>query len=280
MTALRSQRPEAPDRVEEKRQRGTGTTMTRFASHSRAANAARVLAFGLGLVATIALAPRAAQALPIDVVFVVDDTAGMGDEIAALRSSLADFDATLASEGHDVAYGLVTFNETPTVRQDPVDLATFTAPGSPFLTFTLSSATVENGSLAVSAATTLSFRPGSLRRVILLSDEPDQGSLAERLAAQQDLLAVGAQLWAIVADIQTRTSYLDLVLSSGAIDEIGAPRIWIAGDGTAVSQLLFGHVPFVLAADAAAVPEPGTVGPLGAALALVGLGMRRRARGR
>lgn len=253
-------------------------TMTRFASHFRAANAALVLA--LGLAATIALAPREARAIPIDVVFVVDDTAGMGDEIAALRSSLADFHGPLAGEGHDVAYGLVTFNETPTVRQDLVDHATFVAPGSPFLTFTLSSATIENGSLAVSAATTLSFRPGSLRRVILLSDEPDQGSLAERLAAQQDLLAVGAQLWAIVADIQTRTSYLDLVLSSGAIDEIGAPRIWIAGDGTAVSQLLFGHVPFVLAADAAAVPEPGTVGPLGAALALVGLGMRRRARGR
>lgn len=234
--------------------------------------AATALAAALGL----ALAPGAARAVKIDLVLAVDETGGMAAEIAALQAQMAGVNDILVGAGHDVAYGLVSFAATPTVQQDLVGYTAFTAPGGAFQTLTAGAVGTENGSLAASAAATLGFRPGSVRAVFLFSDEANQASAAETQAAVDDLVAVGAELWAFVDDPggAIGSSYFPLVVGSGAVDPLtGEVRLVGLAGG-----LVFGSYGApALGEHASFVPEPGASGLL--ALGLVGLaGLARRVR--
>lgn len=243
-----------------------------MASHGRRARA-RALGMGFGLALALGAAGPA-RAAKIDLVLAVDDTGAMADDIATLQALMPDVNDVLVGGGHDVAYGLVRFDATASVAQDLVGYSVFDAPTGPFQTLTtVSGGFAENGSLAASAATTLSFRPGSLRVVLLFSDEANQATTAETNAAVADLQAVGAELWAFLDDPGTiASSYLPLVTGSGAFDLLGNPRLYALGGGVG-----FGTGAYALRDHASFVPEPGAGGLLGlGALGLAAAGRRLR----
>jgi hypothetical protein len=213
------------------------------------------------------------QAARIDLVLAVDDTGGMGDDIAALQALLPGVNDLFVDAGHDVAYGLVSFHDTPTVEQDLVGYSVFDAPGGAFRSLTtVSFGSLENGSLAASAAAGLSFRPGSLRVVLLFSDEANQATTAETNAAIADLQAVGAELWALLEDPGTiGSSYAPLVAGSGAYDLMGNPRLFALGGG-----LTFENAAYATSEYAALVPEPGVGWLLALGAVALGTATRRR----
>jgi len=151
--------------------------------------------FGRILNNTIYGADRNAfQLIPADIVFVIDTTGSMTDDIQAIREHFDEFDAALRFAGIDPRYGLVTFpgsTPTPMQIQDMTDFASFTAPDSPFQTFTVpAGGAKEYGSLALREAlndfnpeTTFNFRTGTQVLTVLVTDEEDDSTLADFNAA-------------------------------------------------------------------------------------------------
>ncbi len=136
----------------------------------------------------------AVQLIPADIVFVVDTTGSMADDIGLIRQRIDQFDASLRFAGIDPHYGLVTFPgnaPAPIQIQDMTDFATFTAPDSPFRTFQVpAGGSKEYGSLALREAlndvnrnTTFNFRPGVQVVTVLFTDEEDDSSAADFNAA-------------------------------------------------------------------------------------------------
>ena len=117
----------------------------------------------------------------------------------------------MTSRNISARYGLVTFpgtnaEDNPRQLQDLVDFATFTAPGSPFLTFPLAG-DVEKGSVAVleafnqfNSATTFNFRAGAVPVPIVLTDEDDDSATQDAVNALAALLANDAVFFGITAD--------------------------------------------------------------------------------
>ena len=151
--------------------------------------------FGRVLNNTIYGADRNAfRLVPVDIVFAIDTTGSMTDDVQAIREHFADFDAALRFAGIDPHYGLVTFpggTATPAQIQDITDFTTFTDPEGPFQTFTVpAGGAKEYGSLALREAlndvdpeTTFSFRPETQIMTVLVTDEEDDSTLADFNAA-------------------------------------------------------------------------------------------------
>jgi len=140
---------------------------------------------------------------PADIVFVIDTSGSMADDVQAMRQRIGDFDTALKAAGIDPRYGLVTFpgdSPTPVQIQDLVDFADFTAEDSPFNTFAVpAGGSKEYGSLALREAmndvdpeTTFTFRPGAQVVTVLMTDEEDDSTAADFDAALNAFQTHGA----------------------------------------------------------------------------------------
>lgn len=120
-----------------------------------------------------------AQAVIIaDIVWVVDTSGSMGDDIAQVKQRIAEFNTVMTNNSIDAQYGLVRFGEPPaaSVIQDITTFATFTAAGSPFQLLSANGGGTEDGSLAIQAALGASYRASSVRNIILITDEDDDNA--------------------------------------------------------------------------------------------------------
>ncbi|PKL88336.1 MAG: hypothetical protein CVV23_10720 [Ignavibacteriae bacterium HGW-Ignavibacteriae-2] len=105
----------------------------------------------------------------VDVVFVLDVSGSMGDEIAAVKNNLNDFGISLSENNLDFKIGVVTFSTTvdhiwdftSDLEQVKNNLASIRLWGG-----------VEDSPSALFRASELSFRQGSRRTIIWITDEP------------------------------------------------------------------------------------------------------------
>ncbi len=105
----------------------------------------------------------------IDVVFVLDVSGSMGNEIAAVRDNLNEFGQSLAENGYDYNIGVVTFSTTVDnvwdLTNDLVEIR------QNLNSINLWGGTEDSPS-ALMEASNLSFRNGSKRTIIWITDEP------------------------------------------------------------------------------------------------------------
>jgi len=105
----------------------------------------------------------------VDIVFVLDCSGSMGDDIDSVRTNLNEFAETLARNGYDFQIGVVTFSTTiddvwdftNDIEQIKANLASIQLWGG-----------IEDSPAALYRATQLSWRPGSKRTIIWITDEP------------------------------------------------------------------------------------------------------------
>lgn len=103
-----------------------------------------------------------------DVVFVLDVSGSMGDNIRQVTDNLGEFADSLAARGYDYRIGVVTFSTTvdhiwdftSNIEEVKNNLNSIALWGGE-----------EDSPSALYAATGLSFRPGSIRTIIWLTDE-------------------------------------------------------------------------------------------------------------
>ncbi len=104
-----------------------------------------------------------------DIVFVLDCSGSMGDDIAKVRSNINEFSDSLVARGVDFRLGVVTFSTTIDKVYD------FTSDVELFKSWLASIQLwggVENSLGALYRATELSFRPMSKRTFVWITDEP------------------------------------------------------------------------------------------------------------
>ncbi len=108
-------------------------------------------------------------ALLADVVFVLDVSGSMGDNINKVRDNVGEFADSLAARGYDYQIGIVTFS-------DYVDHIWDLTNNIELVKQRLSSIVLwggdEDSPSGLYKATELSFRPGSKRTIIWVTDEP------------------------------------------------------------------------------------------------------------
>jgi Mg-chelatase subunit ChlD len=104
-----------------------------------------------------------------DVAFVLDVSGSMGDEITAVRNNIGGFADSLAARGYDYRIGIVTFSTTvdhvwdftDNIDQIKNNLASISLWGG-----------IEDSPAALYRASQLSYREGSKRTIIWITDEP------------------------------------------------------------------------------------------------------------
>lgn len=122
--------------------------------------------------------------VPADIMWVIDTSGSMGDDIDEVKARIIDFDSAMTAEGIDANYALVRFGGTPSLIQDVVSFDVFAAPGSPFSNLTDNGGGSERGSQADALGlNTANFRPNSVINVILVTDEDDDSSNTQFQAA-------------------------------------------------------------------------------------------------
>jgi hypothetical protein len=131
-----------------------------------------VIAAILGMSLSGAFAPVRAELIPADIVWLIDVSGSMGGDINYVKSGIVEFNVAMADNGIDAYYGLVEFGNGELLTQDITDFATFNASGGAFQTITTSGG-LENGSAAILTGLTASFREGSTKNFILITDEDD-----------------------------------------------------------------------------------------------------------
>jgi len=122
----------------------------------------------------------------VDVVFVVDDTGSMGNNIDGVRNNVREFANDIESEGIDAQYALITFSREPEVDQeltgDPGDIETA-------LDEVSVSGGIEDNFDALELATERDFRPGAQRVIVDITDEDaDLGPTDLRMPEVIDML--------------------------------------------------------------------------------------------
>ena len=121
----------------------------------------------------------------------------MGDDINEVQNRIVDFNDAMVANGIDAYYGLVEFGAQPQngirefLTQDITTFDNFNDPAGAFQTIQTSGG-VEKGSVATSLGLTASFRQGSTKNLILVTDEDDDSSDSEFLAADHGLTAADA----------------------------------------------------------------------------------------
>lgn len=111
-----------------------------------------------------------------DIVWVVDTSGSMGDDIAQVKSNILSFNTAMVNAGIDAQYGLVRYGGAPSLIQDITTFATFSQAGSPFQLLTDNGGATEDGSLAIQTAMSATFRANSVRNFILVTDEDDDNA--------------------------------------------------------------------------------------------------------
>lgn len=136
---------------------------------------------------TVSIA-KAASFIPSDIVWLLDTSGSMGNDINEVKSRIGEFDRAMIDSGIDAHYALVRFGGRETLIQDLTDFSTFTAPGSPFNRLTDNGGSKERGSRAINVALArTTFRPGSVKNFILVTDEDDDSSFSNFQAASLGL---------------------------------------------------------------------------------------------
>ncbi len=146
---------------------------------------------------------QSVQAVPADIVWVIDDSVSMAGDINEVKARIVDFDAAMIANNIDARYALVRFGgpsgtapfggQTVSLEQQLTDFATFNDPQGFFQNMTAPTSTQEPGSEAtVLALSQVNFRQGARRNMILITDEDDDSSLADFQQADQDLAAADA----------------------------------------------------------------------------------------
>ena len=149
------------------------------------------LLFTLGL--TLGLAPTARAASPADILWVVDTSGSMGNDIAEVKARIQDFHNAMTSTGIDANYGLVRFGGGNTLIQNITTFADFNRVGGPFRSLTANGGGIEQGSSATLVGLRqATFRPGAVINVIVVTDEDDDSSAADFAALAVELRNRGA----------------------------------------------------------------------------------------
>jgi hypothetical protein len=124
----------------------------------------------------------------VDIVFVLDCSGSMGNDIEAVRANLGEFADSLLIRGYDFQIGVVTFStEVDDIWDFTNDLDAIRA--------NLSSIDlwggVEDSPSALMAASRLSFRAGSMRSIIWITDEDYPTDNYTAAVVVDSLLALG-----------------------------------------------------------------------------------------
>ncbi|MBN2000889.1 VWA domain-containing protein, partial [candidate division KSB1 bacterium] len=155
---------------------------------------------------------RGAGANLADIVFVLDCSGSMGDEIAQVRSNLSEFADSLVTRGYDFRIGVVTFSTTidhvwdlsNNVDQMKANLASISLWGG-----------IEDSPLALYRASELSFRLGSRRTIIWITDEPYPEHSYTKQQIVDRMLSMGITVHGVgTTDLQTDW-FNPIVLSTG-----------------------------------------------------------------
>ena len=138
--------------------------------------------------AFIGISASANAAILADVVWVIDTSGSMGDDIAQIKSRILEFNTAMTNNGIDAYYGAVRFGGTASLIQDITTFSTFSAAGSAFSLLTANGGATEDGSAALQTAMGATFRTNSVRNFILVTDEDDDVT-TNRAALAADLAA-------------------------------------------------------------------------------------------
>jgi hypothetical protein len=129
------------------------------------------------------LADAGAGGDPVDVVFVFDRSKSMNTERYQLASEMETFQRSLVDRGVDARFGLVSYTDDATVRQEFTrnfqeveDALQFQTRGD-----------VEKASDAVLTASEMDFREDAQRVVVFITDEDDDSSAESRQRALERL---------------------------------------------------------------------------------------------
>lgn len=136
-------------------------------------------------VASIGFGASAQATILTDIVWIIDTSGSMTEDIAQVKANIVAFDTAMTNAGINAHYGLVEFggtsgngntNATAVLYQDIVDFTTFNTAGNPFSKTSAVSGGTEDGSLAIQTAMGATFRTDSIRNFILITDEDDDNS--------------------------------------------------------------------------------------------------------
>ena len=130
----------------------------------------------------------ALAAASADILWVVDTSGSMGDDIAQVKTRIQDFHNAMLSAGIDAHYGLVRFGGSETLIQNITDFDNFNRVNGPFRSLTDNGGGTERGSTGVLVGLRqATFRAGSVINVILVTDEDDDSSAADHAAVATEL---------------------------------------------------------------------------------------------
>jgi hypothetical protein len=118
----------------------------------------------------------ASAALITDVMWVIDTSGSMGDDINEVKSRIVDFNTAMINAGIDARYGLVRFGGSSSLIQDITTFTTFNQAGGPFATLAADGGGFEDGSDAMQTALAATWRANTIRNIILVTDEDDDDS--------------------------------------------------------------------------------------------------------
>lgn len=193
----------------------------------------------------------ASNRVPIDIVFVIDETGSMQPFIDAVKDNIKRFSGRLRSQGFDYQLGLVRFTDVVTWSSPDLtdDVATFErwvgeiqAAGGGDIP--------ENALEGLKAATNIKYRPIALKLAILVTDapcferdKPGDGTTDFTMREMGDFL-FERELRLFGITPKEMTQYQDMaVLTEGASFDIAAPfdsvLTQVAGDITSLYALRY-----------------------------------------
>lgn len=141
--------------------------------------------------AALGISSSAQAVIASDVVWVIDTSGSMGDDIAQVKARIGDFNTAMTTAGIDVNYGLVRFGGTASLIQDITTFSLFSQAGSPFSLLSANGGGTEDGSAAIQTALGATFRNNVVRNIIVVTDENDDVT-TNRDALNSALLSTSA----------------------------------------------------------------------------------------
>lgn len=147
-----------------------------------------------------------------DVCFVMDCSGSMGDEISDVRRNIGEFADSLKSRGYDFRIGVVTFSTTVDDVWDFTD-------DIPLIKDRLAGVDlwggIEDSPSALYKASELSWRPGSQRTIVWITDEPYPEHNYTQKQIVDRMLSLGIKVYGVgLTSLQTKW-FNPIVLPTG-----------------------------------------------------------------